>query len=605
MGDKEKFDFPTWNYGSTLGLQGQGGGYTEFKDERSYNTIEGYGFCGPRSEGGFGGGSGPRAPLPNQTECMPPAVQQQVEMEQAIIDNAPGVLIKNEDGSLVKVTDPNAPEPIPVTSEPTRFDKSVHGILNGRNAAMFVNLEAKKRGWEIEFEEVESGGPVHDRTYSYTLAIGPDLVTAGIAKSKKEAKRRCCEAMVLKIDDLPPAPPLHLQPHMRGRFPFPGRFPRGGRMPFGFPGQRMPFFRPRLPPPESEETIFKKYDKTPKDPHPSHNHPISKLCEKAKQHGWPQPVWDLVTEKVVDTKKHKHGRHNTMLYTFKVTVYPGKGQVEPKVYFGSGPTKKDAKFACGSVAWADIGSDDVVQGKPSVGQPVEVVVPATPDDLLPIPGASAEDPAQEAVNRAAEMNKPKKRAGEKISENKWLDIVAKSAEKEKDLKLEIDKERELKRKLHEEIEAKRKQQLAEEKLKRDVKEEKRSRSRDRSRRRSRSREEKRRRSRSRDKRSSHRDKDERRSGHRDRHDRVSSHRDRDDRGSSHRDRDSRGFDHRGKSSSGYRDRDDRDSSVKYRDDVDSGYRERGSRGDRGSSYRDRDDRGSSYRDRDHREYSRK
>ena len=42
------------------------------------------------------------------------------------------------------------------------------------------------------------------------------------------------------------------------------------------------------------------------------------------------------------------------IYPFQVTIYPGKGQVEPKVYFGSGPTKKDAKFACGSVAWANI-----------------------------------------------------------------------------------------------------------------------------------------------------------------------------------------------------------------------------------------------------------
>jgi len=583
MGDKEKFDFPTWNYGSTLGLQGQGGGYTEFKDERAYNSIEGYGFCGPRG-GGFGGGGGGRAPLPvNQTDCMPQAVQQQVEEEQAIMDNAPGVIIKNDDGSLVKVTDPNAPEPIPVTSEPTRFDKSVHAILNGRNAAMFVNLEAKKRGWEIEFEEVESGGPVHDRTYSYTLAVGPDLVTAGIAKSKKDSKRRCCEAMVLKIDDLPPAPPLHMQPHMRGRFPFPGRFQRGGRMPpFGFPGQRMPFFRPRLPPPESEETIFKKYDTTPKDPHPSHNHPISKLCEKAKQHGWPQPAWDLVTEKVVDTKKHKHGRHNTMLYTFKVTVYPGKGQVEPKSYFGSGPTKKDAKFACGSVAWADI-EDEKNQGKPAVA-----TAPVEDGSEFPMPGVSSEDPAQDAINKASEMNKPKKRAGEKITETKWLDIVAKSAEKEKDLKFEIDKERELKRKQHEEIEAKRKQQLAEEKIKREIKDEprekikreikdeprgsrKRSRSRDDSRRRSRSRSREDRRKRSRS-----RDRDERRG----------SHRDRDDRGSNNRDRDQR------ERKSSYRD--DRGSSYRDKSDRDSSHR------DKGSSYKDRDDRGfsrsSSYRE---------
>ena len=35
-----------------------------------------------------------------------------------------------------------------------RFDKSVESVLNGRNAAMFINVECKKRGWELEFEEV-------------------------------------------------------------------------------------------------------------------------------------------------------------------------------------------------------------------------------------------------------------------------------------------------------------------------------------------------------------------------------------------------------------------------------------------------------------------
>ena len=28
--------------------------------------------------------------------------------------------------------------------------------------------------------------------------------------------------------------------------------------------------------------------------------------------------------------------------------------MEPKIFFGSGPTKKDAKFACGTIAWAAI-----------------------------------------------------------------------------------------------------------------------------------------------------------------------------------------------------------------------------------------------------------
>ena len=37
---------------------------------------------------------------------------------------------------------------------------------------MFVAIETKKRGWNLEFEEVDQVGPVHDRTYTYSLTIG-------------------------------------------------------------------------------------------------------------------------------------------------------------------------------------------------------------------------------------------------------------------------------------------------------------------------------------------------------------------------------------------------------------------------------------------------
>ena len=153
MGDDITENFPNWNYGTTLGGQGQHGGYTEYRDRGSYGS-HGYGFTGPRG-GGFGGRGG-RCPLPSQEEIMPQEVAGQVAKEEEVMEKMPGVIIKNEDGSLVKVVDPNTPMPMPdVRPEPTRFDKSVHGILNGRNAAMFVNIECKKRGWELEFEEVK------------------------------------------------------------------------------------------------------------------------------------------------------------------------------------------------------------------------------------------------------------------------------------------------------------------------------------------------------------------------------------------------------------------------------------------------------------------
>ena len=45
----------------------------------------------------------------------------------------------------------------------------MQGILNGRNAAMFVGVECRKRQWEIEFECLEADGP--GKTHS-VLVIG-------------------------------------------------------------------------------------------------------------------------------------------------------------------------------------------------------------------------------------------------------------------------------------------------------------------------------------------------------------------------------------------------------------------------------------------------
>ena len=72
------------------------------------------------------------------------------------------------------------------------------------------------------FLKVDHVGPVHDRTFTYSLTVGARnsedvIVTCGIAKGKKDAKRRCCEAMVLKLSDLPPPPPMPMH-FMNNRF---------------------------------------------------------------------------------------------------------------------------------------------------------------------------------------------------------------------------------------------------------------------------------------------------------------------------------------------------------------------------------------------------
>jgi len=486
--------FTTWTYGSTM-QQTRGGGYSESRPAGNYSqTGGGYGFTGPRGHG-FGGGGprhggprhgggdprffrggprggrggprhggpqynqmgGPRGPLPDQEEAMPDDVKASIEKQKFKLDKVPGVIVKGEDGSLIKIAAPNPDEDVDLDAapEPTRYDKSVQSILNGRNAAMFVGLECRKRQWEIEFECLEADGPVHNRVYSYSLTVGPPgsddvLVTAGIARGKREAKRRCCEAMVLKLDDLPPAPPLGGNMMMRGGFHRPG-------------------FRPRLPPPESEETIFRNYDKTAYgDDHPNKNHPVFQLCSKAKKCHWPPPQFELVTEKIVDTIRNKHGKSNTMLYTYKVTVWPGVGQVEPKIFFGSGPTKKDAKFACGTIAWAAIMNPTAVKAEQAGTSGVQQEIP---------PGVTGEEAAQLAVKLASQVTGPKLKSAQHVTEEKWLQQVAKAAEKSVDLKEEVEKMKAEKKKKQEEEEAKR----AEAREKRMAERKNRSRSRSRSR----------------------------------------------------------------------------------------------------------------------------
>lgn len=368
---------------------------------------------------------------------MPEDVKNDLERSKFKLDKTPGVIIKGEDGSLQKIAAETVDEDVDldVAPEPTRYDKSLQSILQGRNAAMWIGIECRKRQWELEFECLEADGPVHNRVYSYSLTVGPPgsddvLVACGIAKGKREGKRRCCDVMVLKMSDLPPAPPLHVQMQMRGM-------------------QVRPGFRPRLPPPESEDTIFKKYDKTAYgDDHPNKNHPVFQLCSKAKRLHWPPPQFELVTEKIVDTIRNKHGKSNTMLYTYKVTVWPGVGQVEPKIFFGSGPTKKDAKFACGTIAWAAIQNPNAVkQAQAAVGEGEPVAGTSA--------GGGGEDAAQLAVKLAAQATGPKLKSAQHITEEKWLQQVAKAAEKSVDLKAEVEQLKAEKEKKRAEEEAKR------------------------------------------------------------------------------------------------------------------------------------------------------
>ena len=94
-------------------------------------------------------------------------------------------------------------------------------------------------------------------------------------------------------------------------------------------------------------------------------------------------------------------------------------QVDPKIFFGSGPTKKDAKFAAGTIAWAAIMNPKAVAKKTAEGE-AEAAEGSGAASSSALPG---ETPAQMAVRLAATATAPKLKSAQHVTEEKWLQQV--------------------------------------------------------------------------------------------------------------------------------------------------------------------------------------
>merc|ERR1712141_546236 len=80
--------------------------------------------------------------------------------------------------------------------------------------------------------------------------------------------------------------------------------------------------------------------------------PISALFEYCKKVKYPDPMFECVSENVLETwQKNNH--------TFKKTEYTMKLEVAGKSYFGSANTKKAAKTAVSTEAWNIIRSGNM------------------------------------------------------------------------------------------------------------------------------------------------------------------------------------------------------------------------------------------------------
>ena len=175
-----------------------------------------------------------------------------------------------------------------------------------------------------------------------------DMAAKGFGKNKKDAKTKAAEAMVLKLDELPK---MNKRPYPHGGGWNPGGWGRGRG---GYHGGGPPWKRRKG---ESEDQILKQNDVTPKVENPSQNNPISKLYEHCKKRRWPEPIFDCISEEVLEERRTEKGfTLRKTNFTMRCTVRMPAGQGEDKVYLGNALTKKQAKTNSAAIAWAEIGS---------------------------------------------------------------------------------------------------------------------------------------------------------------------------------------------------------------------------------------------------------
>lgn len=331
-----RFRFPQWNYGYTLGppTLANGGNYTQFMQQPQFPSVPG----GGRPP--FKGGDSNKSTDTSTTSTTTPAPKTadgSIKKEPGKDQKVPAVPAKSEEGTK---------------EEGEIIERPLSDILRGRNPIMFCNDQSKMRNLHMEWEQVSETGPPHDKTFTWSLKMG-EMQTSGSANSKKTAKNKAAEEMVKKLDQLPK---LHMKRNYNQAFPT-GNW-RGGRGGGrgGYHGGHN-FYGGGVPPPPTYNKKPKKPakpEKPPEDPneplHPAQNNPISKLYEHVKRKKMPEPVFEIIREEVLETRKTTQG------FTYKKTKFTMQVEVMGKKYEGDSMNKKTAKFNAAAAAWADLGA---------------------------------------------------------------------------------------------------------------------------------------------------------------------------------------------------------------------------------------------------------
>ncbi len=391
MNNRPRYNFPQWNYGYTLGPPcPMGSGDYSMMFPAPYGG--GYGpqpgftplgrgaaamgmryFRGPnRGRGGRGGrGAGSRGGS-NQAKAA--------KKETADTDATKAEAEAAEDGEVTEeqqqeqeTTDGNNVQ-AEETQEGGGDERPLEEILRGRNPIMFCNDNSKYRGLRMEWEQISETGPPHDKTFTWSLKMGDELMAYGSANSKKLAKNRAAEEMAKKLaklprvqkrsyqqmshgsyNNMPPPPPWMMRGGRGGRGMMMRGRGRGGRMmrgrgPKRGEGQDEQQQQQEVAPTEGEPAAKMQSQPSAASTNQAQNNPISKLYEFTKRRKLPEPIFEIVSENVLDTKRTSQG------FTLKRTEFTMRCSMQGRDFFGTGMTKKQAKYDSASSAWAEFGA---------------------------------------------------------------------------------------------------------------------------------------------------------------------------------------------------------------------------------------------------------
>merc|ERR1712001_753272 len=248
---------------------------------------------------------------------------------------------------------------IPKNSQAKQATETASMTKEGKNVIMVLNEIAMQQQVCIDWNIVDEDGPPHMRAFTYTLKMG-SYEAVGSGNSKKLAKAIAAQNMYQTIPDewknrvVSRTP--RKKPPMKRKKPMPAAGATGEGVVTStnttldhieIPGEKK--LKASV-----EGANAPKAGKGPAIPTgaPIYSviqtaNPISALFEYSKKVKYPDPVFECVSENVLETwQKNNH--------TFKKTEYTMKLEVAAKTFFGSANTKKAAKTAVATEAWNQI-----------------------------------------------------------------------------------------------------------------------------------------------------------------------------------------------------------------------------------------------------------